>query len=154
VAHDRRRLEHIELPPFRAASGAGIASMMTAHVVCEALDPGVPATMSRAICASLLRAEIGFEGVLFSDDLEMGAIKAKYSIETAAVEAMWAGGDVPLVCSDEDAQDRAPAALVREAERDRKFRARCTEAATRCLRVRCLCPPRPTTSPAALRAIV
>ena len=69
ITHDRARLERVELPPFRAASGAGIASMMTAHIVCEALDPGVPATLSRAICASLLRAEIGFDGVLFSDDL-------------------------------------------------------------------------------------
>ena len=50
---------------------------MTAHVVYEKIDPGVPATLSRAICASLLRAELGFEGVLFSDDLEMKAIAAR-----------------------------------------------------------------------------
>ena len=61
ITHDRARLEQIEIPPFRAASGSGIASMMTAHVVCESLDPGVPATLSRAICGSLLRAEIGFD---------------------------------------------------------------------------------------------
>jgi len=154
IHHDRARLEQIELPPFRAASGAGIASLMTAHVVCEALDPGVPATLSRAICASLLRAEIGFDGVLFSDDLEMGAIAARYPIEEAAVEAVWAGCDALLICKSEDTQDRAHEALVRKAEADRRFRDRCVEAATRCLRLRRLVPPRPIRARAALDEIV
>jgi beta-N-acetylhexosaminidase len=143
IPHDRARLDAIELPPFRAASGAGIASMMTAHIVCEKLDASVPATLSRSICASLLRSEIGFDGVLFSDDLEMGAIKARYPIEEAAVEAVWAGCDALLVCKDEDAQDRAHEALVRKAESDPRFRDRCVEAATRGLKIRRLAPPRP-----------
>ncbi len=143
ITHDRARLERIELPPFRAASGAGIASLMTAHVVCEALDPGVPATLSRAICASLLRAEIGFDGVLFSDDLEMAAVAAKYPIEESAVEAIWAGCDALLICKDEDQQERAHEALVKKAEKDKRFKDRCVEAATRCLRIRRLVPPKP-----------
>lgn len=154
VEHERGRLDQIELPPFRAASGAGIASLMTAHVVCDALDKGVPATLSRVVCASLLRAEIGFDGVLFSDDLEMAAVAARYPIETAAVEAVWAGCDVLLVCKDEDLQDRAHEALVRRAERDGRFRERCMEAAARSLRLRRLCPPRPVTAEGALGAIV
>jgi beta-N-acetylhexosaminidase len=143
IAHDRRRIEQIELPPFRAASGAGVASIMTAHIVVDALDPGVPATLSRAICASLLRAEIGFEGVLFSDDLEMAAIAARYPVEEAAVEAIWAGCDALLICKQEELQDRAHEALTRRAEADARFRDRCAEAAARCLRLRRLCPPRP-----------
>jgi beta-N-acetylhexosaminidase len=154
ITHARARLEQIELPPFRAASGAGIAALMTAHVVCQELDAGVPATLSRAICASLLRAEIGFEGVLFSDDLEMAAIAARYPIEEAAVEAVWAGCDALLICKSEDAQDRAHEALVRKAEADPRFRDRCVEAATRCLRLRRLVPPRPTTARPALDEIV
>ena len=146
IEHDRMRLMKIELPPFRAAAGAGIATMMTAHIVVKALDPDVPATMSRAICASLLRAEMGFEGVLFSDDLEMAAIAARYPIEEAAVESVWAGCDALLICKDEDAQDRAHAALVKEAEKNARFRDRCVEAAQRCLRVRRLCPPRPVSA--------
>src|SRR5262249_9517484 len=125
IHHDRARLEHIELPPFRAASGAGVASIMTAHVVCEALDPGVPATLSRAICASLLRAEIGFDGVLFSDDLEMAAVAARYPIEESAVEAVWAGCDARLVCRSEDPQARPHEALVKRAEAAPRSRARC-----------------------------
>jgi beta-N-acetylhexosaminidase len=143
IKHDRARLEQIELPPFRAASGAGIASFMTAHVVCEGIEPGVPATLSRSICASLLRAEIGFDGVLFSDDLEMAAVAAKYSVEECAVEAIWAGCDALLICKSEELQDRAHAALVMAAEKDARFRERCVEAATRCLRIRRLVPPRP-----------
>jgi beta-N-acetylhexosaminidase len=154
ITHDRARLEQIEIPPFRAASGSGIASMMTAHVVCESLDPGVPATLSRAICGSLLRAEIGFEGVLFSDDLEMAAVAAKYPVEESAVEAIWAGCDVLLICKSEDLQDRAHEALVRKAENDSRFRDRCVEAVTRGLRIRRLAPPRPITSPIALAEIV
>lgn len=154
ITHDRARLEQIEIPPFRAASGAGIASMMTAHVVCESLDPGVPATLSRAVCASLLRAEIGFEGVLFSDDLEMAAVAARYPIEESAVEAIWAGCDALLICKSEDLQDRAHEALVLRAEKDRRFRDRCAEAVGRCLRLRRLVPPRPIGSPAALAEIV
>lgn len=154
VTHDRERFERVELPPFRAACGAGIASLMTAHIVCESVDPTVPATLSRAICGSWLRAEMGFDGVLFSDDLEMKAIAARWPVEEAAVEAVWAGCDALLVCSDEDAQDRAHEALVRRAERDARFRERCTEAAARCLRARRLCPPRPLGSAEALAAVV
>jgi beta-N-acetylhexosaminidase len=153
ITHDRARLERIELPPFRAASGAGIASLMTAHVVCEALDPGVPATLSRAICGSLLRAEIGFDGVLFSDDLEMAAVAAKYPVEESAVEAIWAGCDALLICKDQDMQDRAHEALVKKIESDKRFRARVVEAVTRCLRIRRLVPPKPI-SPAGVAAIV
>ncbi|MEZ4296710.1 MAG: beta-N-acetylhexosaminidase [Polyangiaceae bacterium] len=148
IWHDRARLTKIEIPPFRAAAGAGIASMMTAHIVVKALDPEVPATLSRAICASLLRAEIGFEGVLFSDDLEMAAIAARYPVDIAAVESVWAGCDALLICKDEDAQDRAHEALIREAEKNPRFRDRCIQAAQRCLRIRRLCPPRPVSEEA------
>ncbi len=154
ITHDRARLEQIELPPFRAASGAGVASMMTAHVVCEALDKGVPATLSRAICGSLLRAEIGFDGVLFSDDLEMAAVAARYPIEESAVEAVWAGCDALLICRSEDLQDRAHEALVKKAEQDRRFRDRCAEAVGRGLRVRRMAPPRPIGDRAAVGQIV
>lgn len=154
VEHDRARIERIELPPFRAASGAGIATLMTAHLVCKAFDPEVPATMSRAICGSLLRAQIGFEGVLISDDLEMAAVAARYPIEVSAVESVWAGCDALLICKDEDMQDRAHEALVKKAEQDSRFRDRCAEAVTRLLKIRRYCPPRPITSKEALASLV
>jgi len=141
VNQPRERLAAVEIPPFRAASGAGVAAMMSAHVVYPALEPGVPATFSRAICTSLLRKDIGFTGALFSDDLEMGAITKSHDIEDAAVEAVWAGCDVLLICHDEALQERAHAALVRKCDTEQAFIVRCREAATRSLRLRELCPP-------------
>jgi len=143
VAHGRARLDQCELLPFRAAIGAGLAALMSAHVEFTAIDKGVPATMSRAICGSLLRAELGFDGALISDDLEMKAIADRYSIEDAAVESVWAGCDGLLICSDEALQERAHAALLRRAESDARFRDRCVEAAQRMLRIRRLVPPKP-----------
>jgi beta-N-acetylhexosaminidase len=154
VDHPRVRLDQVELPPFRAAIGAGIAALMSAHIVYPRIDDGVPATLSRSICASLLRAELGFEGVLFSDDLEMKAITSRYAIEDAAREAVWAGCDALLVSSDEAAQERVHETLTRAAEKDAKFRERCREAVTRVLRLRRLCPPRPITSREGLAAVI
>ncbi len=142
VAHAAERLARVELPPFRAASGAGVAAMMSAHVVYPALEPDVPATLSRAICTSLLRTEIGFDGVLFTDDLEMGAVAKHHPIERIAIDAVWAGCDVLLICKDEDKQARAHRALVERARADSFFRERCEEAARRGVRVRRLRPPR------------
>jgi beta-N-acetylhexosaminidase len=126
------RLERVELAPFRAAAAAGVASLMTAHVVYPALDGERPATLSPAICTAL-RERIGFEGMLVSDDLEMQAIAARQSVEDAAVRAVAAGCDALLVCWSEEKQELAVDALVREAERSAAFRARCEQA---CARVR------------------
>jgi beta-N-acetylhexosaminidase len=154
VDQPRARLMQIELPPFRAASGAGVASMMTAHVVYPALEAGVPATFSSAICSDLLRGEIGFEGVLFSDDLEMGAIAKNGSIEDGAVRAIDAGCDVLLVCSDLAAQARVHEALVRRAETDAAFAARCRQAAERSRRIRRMSPPRPERDSRRIREVL
>jgi beta-N-acetylhexosaminidase len=154
VAHGRERLAAVELRPFRAASAARVAAMMTAHVVYRALDPTTPATFSRAICSRLLREELGFTGVLFSDDLEMGAVSRHQPIEQAAVAAVGAGCDVLLVCSDEALGARAHEALVRRAEGDEAFRERCREAARRSLGARLGHPPRPASDPSGLREVI
>lgn len=129
VERSRDDLDRIELAPFRAlAREPAVAAMMTAHVVYPALDPS-PATLSRAICTDLLRGALGFEGVLFSDDLEMKAIQQP--LGEAAILAVAAGCDALLVCSREDLAEEALAALVREAESSAAFRARCEEARAR-----------------------
>jgi beta-N-acetylhexosaminidase len=130
VDRPRERLEAVELVPFRAAVAAGVASMMTAHVVYTALDPSVPGTLSPAICTRL-RESIGFRGMLVSDDLEMQAIAACWSIEDAAVAAITAGCDALLVCWSQEKQERAVDAIAGEADRSPAFRARCQEAAAR-----------------------
>jgi beta-N-acetylhexosaminidase len=136
LRHDDARLRSIELPPFRAAGEAGVASLMTAHVVVEAWDPGVPATLSRKICTDLLRGELGYQGVLFSDDLLMKAVADLQPIEDLAVGAIAAGCDVLLVCNGDEMSARAHAGLVREAEKSSAFRERLEEAVTRGLHAR------------------
>jgi beta-N-acetylhexosaminidase len=138
VERDREGLERIEIAPFRALA-KNVDAMMTAHVVYPAWDDR-PATLSRALCTELLRHRLGFEGVLFSDDLEMKAITAPVE---AAVLAVAAGCDVLLVCSRADLADEVHAALVREVEKSATFRARCEEAAARSLAMRKRVPPAP-----------
>ena len=154
VHHPRARLDAVELVPFRAYAVAGLATLMTAHVVVTSLDDKVPATLSPAVCTDLLRRDIGFRGILFSDDLEMAAVAATYAIEESAVLSIRAGCDVLLVCSNEDFQDRALGALVRECERDGAFRGRCIDAVDRSLDARRRMPPHPAMSSHDARAVI
>jgi beta-N-acetylhexosaminidase len=116
VDHSPDRLGDVELRPFRAAIAAGVASVMTAHVVVRALDEELPATLSPRVVRELLRAELGFGGVVVSDDLEMKAIAGKWRARVAAVRAVQAGCDLLLVCHSADAQAEAHEALVRAVE--------------------------------------
>jgi beta-N-acetylhexosaminidase len=150
----RARLDDIELPPFAAAARAKIAAFMSAHVVYPALDADRPATMSFAICTTLLRDTMKFEGVLFSDDLEMNAISAHHAVEDAAVLSIAAGCDILLVCSDEAMQARVYDALVREAEKSEAFRSRCQTAAERSRAMRRRVLPVPARTRAELLAVL
>jgi beta-N-acetylhexosaminidase len=150
VRHSRERLDAIELLPFRHAARS-MGSLMTAHVVYDALDPGVPATCSTKIVTDLLRHDIGYEGLVFSDDLEMRALADHTEVEDSSVAAVRAGCDVLLVCKDFDLAERAHGALVRECERDGAFLSRCVEARARSDAARRKFPARPVASTVALR---
>src|SRR6476619_3324482 len=76
VEHPPERLRQVEFVPFRAAVAAGVATIMTAHVLVPSLDDERPASLSRRIVFDLLRDELHYEGVILSDDLEMKAIAA------------------------------------------------------------------------------
>jgi beta-N-acetylhexosaminidase len=152
VDQPRDRLERVELVPFRAAAAAGVATLMTAHVVYPALDPDRPATLSRAVCTDLRNA-IGFRGLLVSDDLEMSAIAARMTVEDASVQAVAAGCDALLVCWSDEKQERAFEALVREAEASPAFRQRCEEACARGLDARRRSTARPLDDEGVTRAI-
>jgi beta-N-acetylhexosaminidase len=118
VEHPPERLREVELVPFRAAVAAQVAAMMTAHVFIPALDDERPATLSSRIVTGLLRRELGFEGIILSDDLEMKAVANAYAIPSAAVMAVTAGCDGILICSgDHDSQAAALEALVYAVER-------------------------------------
>lgn len=93
---DLERLHALELLPFKAAINAGVAGVMSYHGIVGALDPESPATLSRRVVTDLLRNELGFNGVTFSDALEMRAIATRYSPAEAVVRALAAGVDMPL----------------------------------------------------------
>jgi beta-N-acetylhexosaminidase len=91
----------LELMPYRALIAEGLAdAVMTAHVFNRRLDPRHPATLSWATVSGLLRAGLGFQGPVVSDDLRMGAIAQHYSLGEAAVLALQAGVDVLLLAND------------------------------------------------------
>ncbi|RMG98743.1 MAG: beta-N-acetylhexosaminidase, partial [Deltaproteobacteria bacterium] len=104
LRHDRARLDAVELPPFRAAVRAKVASIMTAHVVFEAVDPKRPATFSPDVLA-ILREEMGYDGVVVSDDLEMKAVADRVPAREMAEGALRAGVDVLLACRSRELQE-------------------------------------------------
>ncbi len=96
---DREHLERYEWPPFHAllAEEQWLKAAMVSHVVIPALDPGLPATLSPA-AYDAIRGEIGFDGVVVTDDMEMGAIIKNYGLSEAVVMALESGADLVLVC--------------------------------------------------------
>jgi len=129
VDHPIERLRRIELAPF--GSLAWLPTLMTAHVVFSAVDAELPATLSPRVLTDLLRGELGYRGVVVSDDLEMKAIADHYGVEDAVVRGMLAGCDVFLLCHEVELQRRAFAALVDAAERRSDVRRRVEESVAR-----------------------
>jgi len=97
---DRRRLETVEWPPFRAAIAAGVDSVMVGHIAVPALDEtGRPATLSKALNAEILRGEMGFDGLIVTDAMDMEGVGSAW-IGEATVDAVRAGADVILMPPD------------------------------------------------------
>jgi beta-N-acetylhexosaminidase len=111
VSQSRSRLEDVEMRPFRSAIAAGVAGVMTAHVMFPEIDERLPATLSPAI-VSLLR-KMGYGGVIVSDDLEMKAVAQTWPTGEATTLAAAAGCDLIAVCKTPDAQVEAAEAMVR-----------------------------------------
>jgi len=99
VTADRARLEKLELVPFRAAIAAGVGSIMTGHLNVPALepDPNTPATLSSRVLTDLLRKQLGFQGLVVTDAMDMGGITVRYAPGDAAVRAFLAGADALLM---------------------------------------------------------
>ncbi|OKI45059.1 glycoside hydrolase family 3 protein [Micromonospora sp. CB01531] len=110
---DRARLDAVELAPFRAAVAAGAQAVMTGHLLVPALDPELPATLSPRILGGLLRDELGFQGVVVTDAVEMRAVADRYGFAGAAVRALAAGADA--ICVGGERAAEADAAELRDA---------------------------------------
>lgn len=136
VEHELSRLRSLELQPFAAAFAKGAPAVMVAHILLPKLDKEYPASLSKPIITDLLRTEMGFSGVVFTDDLTMGAIVQKYELGEAAVRAIEAGADVLLV-GHGAAQEREALQAVRAAiTNGRLTEARIEESAYRILKLK------------------
>jgi beta-N-acetylhexosaminidase len=100
IVRSRSALDGVELAPFRAAIAAGVQAIMTGHLLVPAVDADRPATLSRAVLTDLLRDELGFQGAVVTDGIEMRAIVDRYGLEGAAVAALAAGADAICVGGD------------------------------------------------------
>lgn len=120
VPHPRERLDRLELAPFRRAAKLGVDAVMTAHVLFPAVEPErLPATLSPRVIDGLLRQELGYDGVVVTDCLEMNAIAEHYGIAEGAVMAVEAGADLVLVSHRIERQQTALDALVQAVESGR-----------------------------------
>ena len=137
VEHDPRRLEAVELLPFRAAIDERVATLMTAHVLVPALDADRPASLSPRVVTALLKDTMRFDGVVLSDDLGMKAISATTPLGEATVQAIAAGCDAVLLCNSTiDEQVAALEAVIRAAESGRLPSSRLDDALARQRRVK------------------
>ncbi|MFD5343157.1 glycoside hydrolase family 3 protein [Streptomyces anulatus] len=121
---DVRQIAAQALPPFRAALDAGVRAVMTGHLLVPALDPDLPATLSPRILSGLLREELGFDGMIVTDAIEMGAVAERYGADGASVRALAAGADALCVGGEHAAESYcdfltdAVVGAVREGELD------------------------------------
>ena len=124
VRGDRARLDSVELPPFRKAIAAGVDAVMVAHVTVPALesDPNRVAVTSPAIVTHLLKEQLGFQGIVVTDALDMAAVTRLYAADIGreAVDAFKAGNDVLIIPPDLEAACRAMLAAVGSGEISRE----------------------------------
>ena len=135
--HDRRRFDAVEFVPFRRAMAEGVAAIMTAHLLIPAIDAERPASMSPAIVQGLLKDSLGFQGVVFSDDLGMKGVSATRPLPVASVDAIVAGTDAVLLCnSTVEDQVLAIEAIIRAAETNQITQKRIDDAMARQLQMK------------------
>ncbi len=116
LPHDRQRLEEVEWPPFRAAIAADVDAVMSAHLLIPALDATYPATLSYQALTEELRLNLGFQGLIVTDALVMGAIANRYGANQAPVMAVKAGADILLMPVDPPGAIQAVVAAVTAGE--------------------------------------
>jgi beta-N-acetylhexosaminidase len=150
---ERARLDSIELPPFKAAIDAGAEAVMSAHIWLPKLEPtkGLPATLSHNVLTDLLRGELGFRGVVFTDAMDMAGVRQQFTNEEATIRAVEAGADVVLFPVDPPASHRAIVEAVRSG---RIPEARLDESVRRLLRAKAKVGLRASEDPLAVPRIV
>ncbi len=110
---DLKTLMERELIPFKKVFRAQLDCLMTGHILFENIDPDWPVTLSEIFLKHLLRKEIGYQNLVISDDLDMKALRKKYSIEEIAVRALQAGNQILLYCNEPESPHIALEALTK-----------------------------------------
>lgn len=136
VEYDMTRLTAFELIPFQKAVDENADAVMVAHLLMKKIDPKHPAAMSKAVITDLLRDQMGFQGVVVTDDMTMGAITINYDIGDAVVSSVIAGSDIILVCHGYDKQIEAIDAVRLAVETGYIEEARIDESVLRILRLK------------------
>ncbi len=113
IDRTRAMIEACELVPFRAAIAAGVQAVMTGHLLVRAYDDELPATLSRRVLVGLLREELGFDGLIVTDGIEMQGVRRAYGLAGATVRALAAGADA--ICVGGDHADEHTAIRLRDA---------------------------------------
>jgi beta-N-acetylhexosaminidase len=120
VQHDLNRLRKLELVPFADAIKSKADAVMAAHILLPKIDAKSPASFSKAIITGILRNELGFQGLVISDDMTMGAVSKNYELGEAVIKAVQAGIDVILVGHEYDKEVKVILAL-RQAVKDKRI---------------------------------
>jgi beta-N-acetylhexosaminidase len=133
---DVNALEEFDLIPFRAAIEKNVAGIMLSHIRYTGVDPVWPASLSPAVTADLLRKQMGYQGVVMTDDLDMGAIKPGYDIETAIGQILASDVDIALICHKGPSIEAAWEKISSAIEADEKLKAMGQRSLERILRLK------------------
>lgn len=136
VSYSLETLHELHLPPFQAAFDAGADAVMSAHVIIDAIDPGLPATLSHKVLRGLLREELGFRGLIVTDAMGMDAINNNWGAGEAAVMAVNAGADIIMATGNPAQQIEAIDALNEAYENGKITDERLDESVARILAVK------------------
>jgi beta-N-acetylhexosaminidase len=135
VRHDMKKILSYDLPPFKAAVEAGVPLVMVGHLLYPTIDPERPASLSPE-AMKLLREEVGFDGLIVTDDLTMEGAKRGGTVAQAAVKAISAGADMLIISGPPQEQADAYASVVHAVERGRISRERINSSVERILRLK------------------
>lgn len=124
-------LESFDLIPFKAAVDADVAGMMLSHIRYTEIDADWPASLSPAIARDLLRNRLGYQGIVMTDDLDMGAIQKHYDIHTAIRQILISDVDLALICHKGPDIERAFNEIYRSILNDTKCKEECRKSAGR-----------------------
>ncbi|HTQ49293.1 MAG TPA: glycoside hydrolase family 3 N-terminal domain-containing protein, partial [Candidatus Acidoferrales bacterium] len=136
IKADKKRMQEVELVPFKAAIAAGVKAIMTGHSVYPAYDSKYPTTLSEKLLTGLLREELGFDGVIVSDAIGMAAILKQWPLPQACAMAIKAGCDTILLKADDESRSQCLFGIKQAVENGDISEERLNEAVTHLLRMK------------------